>query len=94
MVSIQRLPPSLHSPQKPRSKQPDAIPAVPTQPSVVAKAVARSVRDPQQLKDAHARVQYDQPEGRHRQALDAYMGVMYQGRKDELAALVGVDVYV
>lgn len=94
MVSIQRLSPSLHAPQKPRANKPETSPVVTTQPSVVAKAVAQSVRDPELIREAHARVQYDQPEGKHRQALDSYMGVMYQNRKDELSSLVGVDVYV
>ena len=94
MVSIQRLPPSLHSPQKPRANKPETASAITTQPSVVAKAVAKSVRDPELIRDAHSKIQYDQPEGKHRQALDSYMGVMYQSRKDELSELVGVDVYV
>lgn len=93
MALIQRLPPSIHSPQKPRVNKPVSAPAE-IQPSVVAKAVARSVRDPQLIQDAHSKIQYDQPEGNHRQALDLYMGVMYQHRKDELSELVGVDVYV
>jgi len=93
MVSIQRLPPSIHSPQKPRVNKPATTPVEP-QPSVVAKAVAKSVRDPELIQDAHSTIQYDQPEGKNRQALDSYMGVMYQNRKDELSSLVGVDVYV
>lgn len=93
MVSIQRLPTSIHSPQQPRANKPVQAP-VTTEPSVVAKAVAKSVRDPELIQDAHAKIQYDQPEGKHRQALDSYMGVMYQNRKDELSSLVGVDVYV
>lgn len=94
MVSIQRLSPSLQAPQKPRANKPAQTPVATPQPTVVAKAVAQSVRDPELIRDAHSRVQYDQPEGKHRQALDSYMGVMYQNRKDELSSLVGVDVYV
>ncbi|MCW8327538.1 hypothetical protein MD588_01815 [Photobacterium sp. SDRW27] len=93
MVSIQRLTPSIHSPQKPRVNKPATAPDTP-QTTVVAKAVAKSVRDPELIQDAHAKIQYDQPEGRNRQAMDSYMGVMYQNRKDELSSLVGVDVYV
>jgi len=93
MVSIQRLPTSIQSPHKPRTNKPTQAPVAAEQ-TVVAKAVAKSVRDPELIQDAHSRIQYDEPEGKHRQALDSYMGVMYQNRKDELSALVGVDVYV
>ncbi|WP_299014642.1 hypothetical protein [uncultured Photobacterium sp.] len=93
MVLIQRLPSSIHSTTKPRVNKPEAAP-VTLKPTVVAKAVASSVRDPEVIKDAHARIQYDQPDGKNREALNSYMGVMHQARKDELSSLVGVDVYV
>ncbi|MGF1724141.1 hypothetical protein [Photobacterium nomapromontoriensis] len=93
MVSIQRLPVTLSHPQsKPQPNKSGT--AEIAQPSVVAKAVAQSVRDPDVIQHAHARIQYDQPEGKHREALESYMGVMHQQRRDELSALVGVDLYV
>ncbi len=75
MVSIQRLPTSIQSPHKPpRTNKPTQAPVAAEQ-TVVAKAVAKSVRDPELIQDAHSRIQYDEPEGgKHRQALDSYMG--------------------
>lgn len=94
MVSIQRLPSSIQSSSpKPRVQKPEATPVTP-QPTVVAKAVASTVRDPEVIKEAHSRIQYDQPEGKSRQAVDSYMGVMHHARREELSSLVGVDVYV
>ncbi len=43
---------------------------------------------------ANARLQYDLPEGRSRKALEEYMDIMLQKRRDELAQLVGVDLYI
>lgn len=92
MVSIQRLPVTLSHPQaKPLPGKAAAVEVA--QPTVVAKAVAQSVRDPELIQHAHARIQYDQPEGKHREALASYMDIMHQQRRDELSAMVGVDVY-
>ncbi|MCQ1056546.1 hypothetical protein ACQKPX_07700 [Photobacterium sp. DNB23_23_1] len=93
MVSIQRLPVTI--PQTPSKTK---VTRAPVQgagdPTPVAKAVAQSVRDPELLGAAHSQIQYDQPEGKNRQALESYMGVMHQQKRDELSMLVGVDVYV
>lgn len=92
MVSIQRLPVTITQPNS--STKPGKSPAAPGKPKAVATAVALSVRDPQTLEDARQHIQYDQPEGKHREALASYLGVMHQQRRDELSAMVGVDVYV
>ncbi|PSW18745.1 hypothetical protein C9I98_14820 [Photobacterium sanctipauli] len=93
MVSIQRLPVTIQ-PQQPKAKPHSPSSPTSSKPTAVAQAVASTVRDPELIEDAHSRIQYDQPEGKHRDALASYMGVMHQQRKDELSAMVGVDVYV
>jgi hypothetical protein len=40
------------------------------------------------------RVQYDLPEGSSRQAMQEYLNVANQSRRDELEQLVGVDLYI
>ncbi|PSU32472.1 hypothetical protein [Photobacterium lutimaris] len=93
MVSIQRLPVTIpQTPSKTKVTRTSVNGA--SEPTPVAKAVAQSVRDPELLDAAHSHIQYDQPEGRNRQALESYMGVMHQHKRDELSMLVGVDVYV
>ncbi|EEY44479.1 hypothetical protein VMA_002545 [Vibrio mimicus VM223] len=39
-------------------------------------------------------MQYDLPEGRARKAMEEYLDVMNQARKEELAQLLGVDIYI
>lgn len=94
MVSIQRLPVT-HTSSAPKAKPqgPVTLDATPQPVKTAAQAVTLSA-DPAQLEAAHARVQYDQPVGKHRDALASYMGVMHQQRRDDLSALVGVDIYV
>ncbi|ORT50366.1 hypothetical protein ST37_10885 [Vibrio sp. qd031] len=41
-----------------------------------------------------ARVQYDLPEGSSRQAMQEYLNVANQARREELEQLVGVDLYI
>jgi hypothetical protein len=41
-----------------------------------------------------AKVQYDLPEGRSRKALDEYMKVMNNARREELAQMLGVDIFI
>ncbi|UXI02105.1 hypothetical protein [Photobacterium sp. TY1-4] len=96
MVSIQRLPTAIPATQKNPVHQPDraATSAQPAEPTGGAKAAAKTVANPALLQQAHANIQYDQPEGKHREALDSYLGVMHQSRKEALSDLVGVDVYV
>ncbi|MBE3668733.1 chromosome partitioning protein ParA [Vibrio navarrensis] len=63
-------------------------------PSKVADAVAHSIRHVSQADVERAQLQYDLPEGRARRAMEEYMDVMNQARREELAQLVGVDIYV
>ncbi|MGF1786207.1 hypothetical protein L4D00_10455 [Photobacterium swingsii] len=99
MVSIHRLPPSINPQQKPRvSKTPTSQPA--TEPTAVSKAVAKgvapSVSSAEQsalIQEAHGHIQYDQPDGKHRDAVSSYLNVMHQNKRDELSAMIGVDIY-
>ncbi|AJR07954.1 hypothetical protein C9J03_14565 [Photobacterium gaetbulicola] len=93
MVSIQRLPVTIpQAPSKTKLARNSVLDA--SEPTPVAKAVAQFVRDPEVLSAAHSHIHYDQPEGKNRQALESYLGVMHQQKRDELSMLVGVDVYV
>ncbi|KLV09153.1 hypothetical protein ABT56_02875 [Photobacterium aquae] len=92
MVSIHRLPVTLPQ-SSPRSK-PVSSSQTPSQPTEVARAVAQTVRDPSLIEEARGHIQYDQPQGKGHEAVSSYLGVMNQQRRDELSAMVGVDVYV
>ncbi|MBV7299549.1 chromosome segregation ATPase [Enterovibrio paralichthyis] len=65
-----------------------------SQPSPVAKAVSRGIRNPELAQDAHQHIHYDLPDGRSRHALAAYMDVKNQAKREELMALFGVDIFV
>lgn len=62
--------------------------------SKVATAVAESIRQVNESDIHRAQVQYDLPEGRGRKAMEEYLNVMNQARKEELAQLLGVDIYI
>nr|WP_086940436.1 hypothetical protein [Thaumasiovibrio occultus] len=67
------------------------------EPTVVATAVSKGIRAGAQATDAaqaHARLQYDAPLGRNREALSRYHDVLHQQRRDELSEMFGVDIYV
>ncbi|MDF2155284.1 chromosome partitioning protein ParA [Vibrio sp. CAU 1672] len=64
------------------------------QPSKVANAVAHSIKQVDEAQLHRAQVQYDLPEGRGRKALEEYMGVMNQAKREELNQLLGVDIYI
>ncbi|MCA0935597.1 chromosome partitioning protein ParA [Vibrio alginolyticus] len=64
------------------------------QPSKVANAVAHSIKQVDESQIHRAQVQYDLPEGNGRKAMEQYMDVMNRARKEELAQLLGVDIYV
>lgn len=95
MVSIHRLPPSINPQQKPRvSKTPTSQPA--TEPTAVSKNVSQSMRSADHsalIQEARSHIQYDQPEGKHRDAVSSYLDVMNQQKRDELSAMIGVDMY-
>lgn len=105
MVSVNGLPPSRINPTNASSKakgkgkvQKGKEVAAPAQPTKVATAVSHSINaiseaDIQSQVNS-SRVHYDLPEGRNRQAMEEYMNVMNQTRKDELARMLGVDIYI
>ncbi len=64
------------------------------QPSKVANAVAHSIKQLDESQIHRAQVQYDLPEGNARKAMEQYMDVMNRAKKEELAQLLGVDIYV
>ncbi|WP_428771999.1 chromosome partitioning protein ParA [Vibrio sp.] len=101
MVSINGLPPSHPSRVQRANKakrkdevKPNDQQAAVTQPSKVANAVANSIRSADPADIHRAQLQYDLPEGRGRKALEEYMDVMNQARREELAHLLGVDIYI
>ncbi|CAH0526681.1 chromosome partitioning protein ParA [Vibrio hippocampi] len=65
-----------------------------TQVSKVAQAVSTSVQQMSEADIHKARLQYDLPEGRSRKALEEYMSVMNRAKREELEALLGVDLYI
>ncbi|MFM2578395.1 chromosome partitioning protein ParA [Vibrio fortis] len=101
MVSINGLPPSSigntskanRTNKKNQVKKTDAKTPV-GQPTKVANAVSHSIRHVQESDIHRAQVQYDLPEGRGRKAMEEYMDVMNQAKKEELARLIGVDIYI
>ncbi|MGL6257848.1 chromosome partitioning protein ParA [Vibrio sp. WXL103] len=64
------------------------------QPSKVANAVSHSIRHLNESDLNRAHIQYDLPQGRGRKAMEEYMDVMNQARKEELSNLLGVDIYI
>jgi hypothetical protein len=93
MVSITRLPPSIHPQQKTQVSKPVNV-VNNTQSAVIASGVLKPATSTDVILNARANIQYDQPEGINREALDSYLGVMHQNKRDELSNLVGVDLYV
>ncbi|MDN3613480.1 MAG: chromosome partitioning protein ParA [Vibrio gallaecicus] len=101
MVSINGLPPSSigntqktnRTNKKNEVKKGDNKGSV-GQPTKVANAVSHSIRHVQESDIHKAQLQYDLPEGRARRAMEEYMDVMNQAKKEELAKLIGVDIYI
>jgi hypothetical protein len=60
----------------------------------VDKAISHSIRHMSEAEYQQAKVQYDLPEGRSRKALDEYMKVMNNARREELAQMLGVDIFI
>jgi ribonuclease HIII len=101
MVSIQGLPPpgisgaSQTSKTRKKSKvRPEQSDGANYEPTPVASAIARSIHTMEDAESLHRHVQYDLPEGKSRKALEAYYGVMSQARREELAQMLGVDIYI
>ncbi len=101
MASIHGLPPSLVTganrankvSKKNQLKKTQAQQSV-GQPSKIADAVAHSIKQVDEAQIHRAQVQYDLPEGNARKAMEQYMDVMNRAKKEELAQLLGVDIYV
>lgn len=98
MVTIQGLPTTvINKPQKSKKrdevKKEQAQGGV-TQTTKVASAVSQSIRNIRESDIEKAHIQYDLPEGNSRRALQEYMEVLNRAKKEELAQLVGVDIYI
>ncbi len=101
MASINGLPPSLipgasrtNKTSKKRQVKTSQTQHSVGQPSKVANAVAHSIKQVDESQIQRAQVQYDLPEGNARKAMEQYMDIMNRARKEELAQLLGVDIYV
>ncbi len=64
------------------------------EPTKVANAVATTIRHVQESDIHRAQIEYDLPEGSGRKAMEKYMDVMNQARREELTQLLGVDIYI
>ncbi|MDC0611547.1 chromosome partitioning protein ParA [Vibrio sp.] len=65
-----------------------------TQPTRVASAVSQSLRTMNEAEIEGNRIQYDLPEGKSRRALEEYYAIYNQAKRDELAQMLGVDIYI
>ncbi|WMO19078.1 chromosome partitioning protein ParA [Vibrio alginolyticus] len=99
MASINGLPPSLipganrtHKASQKKQVNKSQTNQPVGQPSKVANAVAHSIKHVDESQIHRAQVQYDLPESR--KAMEHYMDVMNRAKKEELAQLLGVDIYV
>ncbi|MEZ8103736.1 chromosome partitioning protein ParA [Vibrionales bacterium C3R12] len=99
MASINGLPPSIvpntkKTTRKNEVKKGQGSTSV-GQPTKVANAVANSIKHVSESDIRDAQIQYDlPPEGRARKAMEQYMDVMNQAKREELAQLLGVDIYI
>lgn len=64
------------------------------QTTKVAAAVSQSIRHLSESEFERAQIQYDLPEGQSRKAMEEYMDVYNRAKKEELAKLIGVDLYI
>ncbi len=98
MVSINGLPGSVsNTNRKYKAKKNNGVKKgneVATRATKVAEAVSYSIRPVDESEIHRAQVEYDLPEGRSRKAMEAYMDVMNRAKREELAQLLGVDIYI
>ncbi|MCL9783069.1 chromosome partitioning protein ParA [Vibrio sp. S4M6] len=102
MVSINGLPPSNVSSTRKTSKAakkraqdtraPDSSSTV--QPTKVANAISQSIRSVAQPDAQYSNLQYDFPPGENPKAMSHYLDVLNQSKREELARLIGVDIYI
>lgn len=64
------------------------------QTTKVAAAVSQSIRQLSESELEKVQVQYDLPEGQSRKAMEEYMDIYNRSKKEELAKLIGVDIYI
>ncbi|MGF1763778.1 chromosome partitioning protein ParA [Aliivibrio kagoshimensis] len=105
MVSIQGMPPAITPNTQSVKQQKSVVPIATDRPlnteaTKVATAVVRGIESGtrhdltlSEKEHAQAHIQYDLPEGKSRQALEQYMNVFHQEKRDELSRLMGVDIY-
>ncbi len=98
MVSINGLPSNVSNTNRTsKAKKNNGVKKgqkVTTKATKVATAVSHSIRTVDESKLHRAQVEYDLPEGKSRKAMEAYMDVMNRAKKEELAQLLGVDIYI
>ncbi len=99
MASINGLPPSLgpvSSSSRAISKKDKTAKAdtAVSKPNKVARAVSSSIHHVDNAEFEKSRLQYDLPEGRGRQAMEQYWNVLNQAKREELAQMLGVDIYI
>lgn len=71
-----------------------AVAPLASSPNAIASAVALSVKERKNADFQQNQVQYDMPQGKSRKALQEYFAVMSQAQREELAQMLGVDMYV
>ncbi|MGO1297104.1 MAG: chromosome partitioning protein ParA [Vibrio sp.] len=99
MVTINGLPPAIPGPNRTSKSKKNEVRKSQAQDQTahttkVAHAVSQSIRHMNESDWRGATLHYDLPEGRGRKALEEYMGVMHQAKREELAQLLGVDLYI
>ncbi|EGR0669702.1 hypothetical protein [Vibrio vulnificus] len=101
MASINGLPPAIISSTQRTNKSSNKRKVAKNQQqqavgqtSKVANAVAHSIQNVKESDIHKAQIQYDLPEGHARRAMQEYMDVMNQAKREELAQLLGVDIYI
>lgn len=102
MVSINGLPPSLVSntnkarkASKKRAQETSAQDeSAVSKTTKVANAVAQSIRNVAESEIHYSNLQYDYPPGENRKAMSHYLDVLNQSKREELARLIGVDIYI
>lgn len=99
MVSINGLPQSLPGSEKTskarrRPKPHNDVADVSMHKSAVANAVEHSVRAMSEPEIEASQLNYDLPEGKSRKALQQYYTVMNHAQREELAQMLGLDIYI
>lgn len=64
------------------------------QTTPIANAVSHSIRQLSEPEMERLNIQYDLPGGSSRKALEEYMDILNQAKREEIANLIGVDIYI